>query len=450
MYIRTLTTLFLLLSLASCERDFSAHPSDQSSLAWSADTISFDTIPVGYVTPTLRIALYNQSNEDYTIDNVSLTGAEASPFMVNVNGAETYADNVRLRASDSLIVFVALKANYINTGLATQRLTDCLSARSGNKHWTVQLRAILQNRHVVSGALTTPTEWSQDSIPYLIADSVVVEKGSSLTISNGAKVIFANSAKLISRGNLTVVGSKSRPIVFCQQRSDSYYADIPGQWDGIYLCRGAKATISNADIACPTHALSVDSAAELVADGLLIRDVSKSGISATDASLTLSNSIVINCGESAVSIHGGSLSLAHVTISNYYAWDYRHTPSVSVRHSADSDFNVSIVNSIVMGNLDDEVIVDSIVSGFSLISHSLLRTSKKDVVASDTVHFLNCQVATDARFANRQNRDLHLKQSSPAYHTADASLATLYPYDFEGSLRSLADSISMGALQLSK
>ncbi|MFW5831745.1 MAG: hypothetical protein ACOCVA_05815, partial [Prolixibacteraceae bacterium] len=92
--------------LFSCE-DEGYMDSPDAQLAFSTDTVMFDTIftTVGSITQNLRV--YNPYNESILISSIRLGKGEFSNFRLNINGRTvTEAYDVEIPARDSIYIFV--------------------------------------------------------------------------------------------------------------------------------------------------------------------------------------------------------------------------------------------------------------------------------------------------------------------------------------------------------
>lgn len=441
-----LCALAALLLATGCERDFSSTPA-QADLLFSADTVSFDTIVAGLPTPTLRVALRNVGDADVTVGSISLLGDESSPFMVNINGVSaTHVENVRLCHDDSLLVFISVRDASVAGGNAFRGLTDRIVAQSGANEWDVVVSVLVRNVKQVRGVLPQDEQWLCDSIPYLITDSVSVGKDATLLIGPGVTVLMESDAFLDVEGRLVVAGEVDNRTTITAVRQDGMYTSIPGQWGWVYLYPDAVVDIRNCDIACSAYGVLVDSASTITADGLWVRDTSRSGVTVYKADASFSNTIISDCGKGSFTITGGRTLLRHVTMADYYSWDYRKVPTLSFDASDDPNPSLTVYNSIIMGNQTNEVEADSCSAGIVLFKNSLVRAEKKKISEKADV-FVDCAIATEAHFADRDAADYHLTGKSGAISLAEPSLAVDIPTDFEGVLRETDSPWQAGALQ---
>lgn len=444
--LRNILLAMLLMASAACERDFSSAPAT-GDLAFSADTVSFDTIYAGFATPTARITLRNHGDNDLTISSIRLAGGEDSPFAVNIGGTSSHvAENVRLAHGDSLYIFVYAHSPRPADGRALTTIADQIIAEGGGNSWRTVLQAVVLNVCRVGDTIAADTQWLCDTIPYLVQDTLRVMPDARLAVGPGVTILMQSGAAIHVEGKLILAGDVARRSRVLPLRQDNFYEDIPGQWGRIRVAAGGEASLVMTDVACPTDGIVVDSAASLSADGLWLRDVSHSAIAARRATLRLVNTLITNSGGESLRIEGGDARLTHVTIANYFPWDARRVCALSVSRADSADATrVEVVNSIVVGNHSPEVEVDS-VAGIATFRGSLIRADKKKVQAFEE-SFIGCQTASEAYFNDRGELDFHLSAKSAAVGLGVVEGAIVAPTDFEGRARMAADTIQAGAFQ---
>ena len=76
----TITILF-----SSCRKDFSAELSS-GELSFSKDTVYLDTVFTNIGSSTYHLKVYNKSNDNISIPNISLGRGESSFYRLNVDG----------------------------------------------------------------------------------------------------------------------------------------------------------------------------------------------------------------------------------------------------------------------------------------------------------------------------------------------------------------------------
>ena len=109
---RAITFTFIALSilagslLTSCiDDDFTTNPSHV--LAFSTDTVAFDTVFTTIGSSTRSFRVYNPNKKSLNISSIKLADAERSGFHINVDGmsGDQFTD-VEIRGKDSIFVFV--------------------------------------------------------------------------------------------------------------------------------------------------------------------------------------------------------------------------------------------------------------------------------------------------------------------------------------------------------
>lgn len=446
-FVSAIAAIAAAIAIVGCERDFSSLPGAQD-LAFSSDTLSFDTIYSGVVPPTAKLTLRNVGDADVTIGRIRLVGGEASCFGVNIGGRPlSDVSDVRLAHGDSLYIFASVRKPESRGGRALTKLTDRIVVESGANVWEAVLDASVLNVRRVGGAVEADAEWLCDSVPYLLSDTLRVSSSARLVVGPDVEVLMSRGGAVEVRGSLIVAGAPDRRVRFRPMRQDGFYEGIPGQWGGVLVRGGGSASLNYADVACSTYGVVADSASSLTADGLWVRDALRSAVCSRCADVSLSNALLTNSGAATVDAAGGSLRLLHVTIANYYAWDVRRAAALRiVRADSAVAMRADVMNAIIVGALSAEVVVDSLPLSDVLFRNCLIKGDKEKVEAAETV-FPNCRVASDARFADRAADNYRLTPRSEAVGLADASLAEAAPTDIEGVPRMAVDTIQAGAFQ---
>ncbi len=437
---RFLALTVLALAFAACESDYSFH-GEADTLVFSADTLTFDTVFTSQATATTYVTLRNKSSKDMTIETIRLVGGESSAFNISVSGENaTQVSDVRLPGKDSLYIFVNVDIPETDDG-APFCITDAIEAQSGGHTWTMTLMAYGQNVIRISEGKIADSEWTADK-PYLLSGEVVVDSAKTLTVMSGTKIFLNEGASISVYGTADFQGTREEPIRIQGARLESFYDDIPGQWESLtFQSSSTGNTLENVEIAGAYYAVIADSASQVSMKNCILRDASKGAILAYGADVEVVNSLLYNCGGALVAAYGGSTSIVHCTLSNYFSWETRQASTVSL-YTADEypqleDF--TLVNSIVVGNLTDEFSLEGELDATTLVQNSLIRLST-DSQESLADYIENTQFESDANFADRKNFDYHLTEESAAIDSALIEAAQLVPEDFDGNDR-LADGL---------
>lgn len=425
--------LIFTLSIA-CESDYSFRGASDS-ITFSADTLSFDTIFTGERTTTAKLMIYNVSGDDMTIENIYLNGGESSQFNVNINGiSDTQASNIRLQSKDSLYIFVDVNPLETND-IEPYILQDKIIVSSGGNTWEAVIIAYGQNVTRVSGTLTD-LHWTA-GMPYLVTSTATVDSVSNLIVDAGTRICFAEDASLQVYGQLNINGTLENQVLIKSNRFEEFYDNIPGQWNciAIEICSTGN-SIEYAEIANGLYCLTVDSAAQIDLNNVIMRDASHGAILAFDADINITNSIIYNCGGSLVAMYGGRLSMLHCTLSNYFPWETRSVATFFATSAPQYPEieSLTIANSIIIGNLSNELQLDSVATETATIANSYIRLKSESQIADDE-RFTDVIVGSLPGFIDRSNYNFHLNANADARDIGSIDFAEDAPTDYLGNER---------------
>jgi hypothetical protein len=392
-------------------------------LAFSADTVKFDTVFTTLRTVTKRLWVYNRNPRAVNVDLVSLENSATSPYTLIINGdLKQTANNLYIRGNDSLLILV--RAQLKDTG-GTGRAKDLvvqekLNFRTNGQEQQVLLRSFGQNIYLHDGtaqavALPCNAVWTNDR-PHVLYGSVVVPVGCTLRIKPGTRVYAHAGATLLVQGRLlvnapsdympgigatdTVKATNANIVRFAGDRSgEAQYATAPGQWTGILFDATSHgniiryAQIQNASYgALLFNPSNLANQPDLLLQNSVIRYISGAsanfagaatqlasfkllgisdgaGILSFSGKVTAENTLFSDCYEYALRGYGGgSYSLNYCTVANYpAAAAVRKTASLTFTNLSALDgkprtpsgLTVSVQNSIVWGASDDELSLEN-------------------------------------------------------------------------------------------
>ncbi len=124
-------------------------------------------------------------------------------------------------------------------------------------------------------------------------------------------------------------GTKGNEVVFQGDRREADYADMPGQWDRIWINEGHTdnyinyAIIKNSFIGVQASILSnPNQPRKLKLTNTIIKNCSKWGLYTQYFDVWAANNVIVNCKEycAAMSL-GGNYTFLHNTFANYYNQD---------------------------------------------------------------------------------------------------------------------------------
>jgi len=458
--------LFIWLSLG-CEREFSFR-GGVDGVAFSVDTVMFDTIFTSIGSTTSHFMVYNNSGEDMLISQIQLHGGQHSPFRINVSGRPgTNFLDVPLRANDSLFIFVEVTIDPTATGNPFL-VADSIVFHTRHRVQTVNLIAYGQNIIVLRQAnLGNQTLTSHK--PYLIHDWVEVDSSSTLTIEAGARLHFHQGAFLKVYGRLKVNGTRDEPVLFAGSRLEKWYSDKPGQWGYIGLMPGSSghvinnAVIRNGLIGIVADSLAWDGTPALQISNTRIEHKSRQGLLARSSSIIAYNTLFANCGDAVVKLtFGGHYEFYHCTIANFYRWGFRSSPALVIsNYSIDNTGAITtnnltkalFSNSIIHGSLGNEIELDlrEATNGNGVINyrfdHSLLRTTLNQTILDDTTRFRGVIANKNPLFISQQDGNFQLDTLSVAKDAGDFIAASRFPIDYKGNSRIIDDGPDLGFIE---
>jgi hypothetical protein len=461
-----LALLSLVLSV-SCRKD-SLTTDPSAFLAFSRDTVQFDTVFSSVGSATREFLIINRNEQALRISEIRLAGGATSMFRINVDGipGEVHRD-LEIRGGDSAYVFVEVTIDPNDAALPYVVEDSVLFVTNGNAQRVV-LVAWGQNANFFSGQRLCDQVW-EDNLPYVIYNYVQVDSGCTLTIREGCRVHFhANSGMLID-GTLVVEGTRDSVVTFLHDRLEPFFRDLPGQWDGLFFLRGSAGNVMrNAVIKNSREGLLCGFSKSpnlsdfnpfnkpaLQLDNVQIHDIQGNGILSLLADIQAQNTLIYNCGASnAALLLGGEYDFRHCTLANFGSAALRHQTPILILSNfynfGRDESGVDIIatsplesaffrNVIVEGNIlrDQEIVLADIGNGTPfehLFSHSLLRTR----ISSDTLRSVNTLFNLSPLFADRSMRNYRLSEGSPAI---DAGEELMISPDLDGNIRPLAGTL---------
>ena len=372
-----LAICFVLVSVFSCEpaeEQLTRQP--KVSLAFSADTVLFDTVFVKTGSVTKRLLVYNNNKNAVEIDEIKLGKLDASAYRIIINGLETpRTQKIRIRGGDSLYVLVKvfIQPNSNNAPFLVQ---DSVTFSLNQTVQDVKLVAYGQNAYFHRREeLTGNTVWLADKA-HVIYDHVTVKTGSTLTLAKGARIYANRGAYVYVDGTLVVDGTAEERVAFAGHRLEAVYKDTPGLWGGIRFRAASRgniiryADIKNAEVGIGAENPDQDPTTyDIRLEQCTIQNMLRAGIVSYSADVQAINTLIANCGEYAVAgLGGGTYEFIYCTLANYTPDFRRNTPAFffTDRHpgatgqNQDYRIKINMLNSIIWsgkrnGSLPEEI-----------------------------------------------------------------------------------------------
>ena len=437
-----LMLLTVTLFVISCRKDEKFITSADAKLAFSADTVLFDTVFTTVGSATLKLMVYNRHSEAIKISEIKLNGGSASPYKINIDGEDkTTILDKEISGKDSMYIFVKVRIDPQNTNNPLLVEDQLVFTTNGNRQ-EIKLIAYGWDAHYIMPTQPdtvppwrryyTPVSgtWYNDK-PYLIYGYAAVMDSSKLTIEAGCKLYFhKNSGIWIDPGStLEINGTPYQKVTMQGDRLESYYKDLPGQWNGIMLDKGSidniieHAVIRNAvlGIQCEQPGESPNQYPALQISNTKFENMSVGGLAGNCTSIYGANLLFDYCLEYAMALSGGYFEFHHVTIGNY--WSVNEKPSLVFSNAFVEPQTETIItvdptkvvfdNSIVWGGAENEIVIGSTNMGTFTwnFDHCLLKTTRN---TSDEEYFSNCIINKSPAFVEYEKYNYQLDSLSPA------------------------------------
>ena len=385
--------LVLFLVLPGCRKDAKFTEDGGIELDFSRDTVLFDTIFTTVGSVTKRFVARNPHPNAVRVD-IALVGGSPSPFRINVDGASgTSFEGVEILGDDSIFIFVEATLDHqnqsnpfviedhirFNTNGTAQEVL--LVAWGRDAHFirpdpSLAIEGLPPFNYIAGGydengnQICETVTWTDD-LPYVVYGYGVVDSCCTLIIEPGVEVYFHNGGGLwvYHYGQIKANGAPGDPIIFQGDRLEPFYAEVPGQWDRIWLNEGSAdlsnefrhVLIKNAlvGIQCENLPWIPDAATSeerLVLQNVRIRNCSAAGILSRNYSIDATNLLVGDCGQYGVALTGGGdYRMEHFTVANYWNYEIRQTPGFYI-NNVYADINNALQVREVRGEFQNGIV----------------------------------------------------------------------------------------------
>lgn len=430
--IMTLAGFFGLI-LASCISD-AVTTSPSATLAFSRDTVNFDTVFTDLGTPTARLIVFNHNKKGVEISSIKLKN-ENSCFSINVDGRSGKVFNdVEVRGNDSIYVFIEC---FIPENDKTEpSLTDDeLVFVTNGVTQSVRLEAYGQNITRLRAHKITADTTLNAQRPIVVFDSLVVEPGATLKILPDTRLLFHDGAQLIVHGKLEAVGEPGKLIQMRGDRLDNVlpnvgYDILAGQWKGIRISANSfDNRMEYIDMRSTVEGLKLDSCADLSKSKLILRNSWLHNSQGSVLESKYANVDAYGCcfseaADAVVSLTGGEHKFVQCTFANNYLFSAISQPIVSLyhllpKHEEENNLplmKASFENSIIYGLAAD------INEGDLYGSDVFFRYVSLKSEGTDDENFINCLWDTDPLFLTDRPIyyfNYHVKPDSPVIGMGD-------------------------------
>ena len=450
------------LIMVSCIED-GITTSSSDVLTFSRDTVNFDTVFTDVGTPTARLIVSNRASKGINISSIRFRNPETR-FSVNVDGVSgNDFHDVEIRGKDSIYVFIECFIPQTE-GASPGLVEDELEFVTNGVTQTVRVEAYGQNvTRLRNVRIASDTRLTADQ-PYVVFDSLTVERGAVLSIDPGTSLLFHDGASLVVEGTLNAVGTADKKIDMRGDRLDNVLPDVgydilAGQWKGVRIAAGSfDNRLEYVDMRSTVTGLMVDSCADLSRQKLTLlnswlHNSQGSVLSSKYAKVDAYGCCFSEAASSVVSLTGGKHEFLQCTIANNYLFSAINGPLLWLGHMLPDQtqenslplMQATFANSIIYGLADD------LNEGDLTGSDVFFRYVSLKSAGSNDANFLNCLWETDPLFLT--DRPIYyfnyrLQNESPVRSAGDAALVTpLVRYDMNGIDRLGYGAPSLGAYQ---
>jgi hypothetical protein len=451
---------------ASCKKE-TFYTSNDATLNFSCDTLSFDTIFSNIGTITKRLMVYNPYSDALKISSVKLAQGDDSPYIININGSAKEAGNIIIEPNDSMYILVQIVAKTTENDLP-EFIKDSIIFNTNGKQQNIKLITYVQDAFVLKDSVIVTQTWSGQK-PYLIYGDLTVDSANTLYINPGVKIYMHRDANIYIKGNIQASGSFYDPIVFRQDRFDDDYKDIPGQWGGIYLTPKTGSgpnklewvTIENGTTGLQLGDAGHNIAISIDLSNVIIQNMGYACLIAYRSSIYGTNCLIANGRNyTCYFAGGGTFQFYQSTFANYYSpYDYRdnNSPLLYLSNYLEKEndatqydpYDISnsfFRNCIIYGSQRDEIKLDIKANAASGVTfeNCIIR-------GENTSAYLNkCSEITwnsDPKFINGEYLNFKLDTLSPAKNKGAKEWGTYAPYDLNNISRMNDEAPDLGAYE---
>ena len=440
----------ILLILHGCDKE-SWNSNYEYELTFSTDTLSFDTLFTGVGSTTLKFKAYNRTNEKLRIERIWLNSGIHSQYGLNINGVESNDDSdIVINPRDSIYIFVEAHLPAGDQNLPVLVRDSILFSYNGEVQG-VALMAWGQDVYLVDQPVIKSQLWTGDR-PYLVLNRIVVDPFQTLTLEPGARIYFHRGAGLYVKGSLIVEGETNDPVFMQGDRLEQLYENVPGQWEGVFLeSESSDHNIQNLRLKNSINGISYigqgQQFSSLIMGNSVIQNITKKGLSVSNATVEGHNLLIVSCGENTLSLAPkGYFEFSHCTFANYWRLSARWMPSVDVQGTANQGYyaHVDMGNCIISGVNERELQIPSgEIDGSLRFSYCLIE----GFLGPQTSIFNNCLLDQDPGFVDVTVGDYHLLESAAGKDAGEVETGFRFPLDLEGASRIDDIAPDIGALE---
>jgi hypothetical protein len=394
-YLKLIIPVFILVVclFSACRKDEVFITDSSAKLAFSLDTLRFDTVFTSIGSATRILKVFNKNNQPIKISKISLVNNTSIIFNLNIDGvsAKTFS-NVEIPANDSIYVFAEVTVNP-NAPLSNSPFVlaqDLVFETNGNTQKVV-MEAWGQNANYIpsrfgKGAFTILNgrdpnrviDWN-DPKPYVIygvlfVDSCIlrIAAGTRVYVHGGISYLPDTSAYrdgiifVLPRAHIEALGTLEKPVIIEGDRLEKEFKDETDQWAGLIIGSNSVGNVFNYTTIRNSRAgVRVDSAASLSMKNCKIYNTASSGLIASHAQVSAENTLFYNNYGNNVQVEfGGVYDFTYCTLASYGSrnpalsannFKCYERSGVSCTRALAYPLSMTATNCIFYGSKDDEI-----------------------------------------------------------------------------------------------
>ena len=469
-----LSTAVFLLSSCLDEQTFPT-PAD-ARVAFSGDTLDFDTVIINRESPTAQFSIYNKSSKGISIISAAFEGEGKDAFLANVQGYFIQPGvpvSIDCAGNDSIIAFAQFNAQANDQDRAVRSEADLVFTLANGVRQKIHVTGYSQSVVELRGKVFTTDSTLQSTRPVAVYDSLVVKPGATLTIAPGTTLLFASNAGIRVEGTLVAAGTLEEPIVFRGNRYDDMFKNQPydridNQWQGIRFASSSYGNrLDHCDIHSGNYGIVCDSADQskekLKIENSILHNMRRNALTIDQCQVFVGNTQITNAENYCVHVTGGQSTFVHCTIGWFSPFSTRQGNAlVFTNYKGDTPCPITqlaFYNSIITGHNSDEIFAytseDESVSNNYAFHNCLLNTPEiadNPAVTDNVWENRKSAVRQAANFKDFDYDaliyDFRLSAESPARFIADPTkTAQYYPFDRLGVPRPTGTAADAGCYQ---
>jgi len=452
----------------SCEEDddFSSDPN--LKIEFSRDTISFDTVFTNIGSSRRTLMIYNRNNKSLVVSSAKVMNPEKSGFSIVFDGVSGEdVQNTEILKKDSAYLYVMVKIDPNNSD-SPMSVRDSICFTINGRQQFVQLEAIGQDVHLWRGKSIASDTTLTSERPFLIYDSLIVEKDATLNLEKNVKLFFHSGAGIKVYGTINAKGTLEEPVIFRGDRTDNIFTNvpydrIPGQWEGMEVdSLSFNNYFEHFHLRNSLQGIwfkpSNLSASKAIFKNSIIHNTKSDGINAQNCDIKGENSLFSNAGGATMKLIGGKYEFLHCTLANYMSWwGMRAGKALIIGNYTDNKQLAPLVkcdfsNSIIAGSGSAEISLQEAPDVIPTPFEHLFTNCLIKIGGEDDDNFVSTIWKEDPKFKNINNDkdyfySFELDSISPAKNKGDMIKAYLLPLDMNGKSRLNDDGPDIGCYE---